>query len=129
MVNTILGLAIASFGIYHVVQAQLDSSIDTTPLWWLKMGGAILVGLGFAGYNVFTSFKLPQFSWPTLNSGKSETMAKDLPAEIKIKTEEESDIEALYYLTERCKETPEALECLRKLNDILFTKHHPVKAT
>ena len=122
MLNILIGLGIAGFGLFNIVQAQFID-IDTTPLWWVKMLASSVVGLGFAGYELFPLIKLPKFKLQE----KSVDMPKELGPEITIKTEEETDLECVFYLSERLKDMPEGLEMCRKINDLLFSLHHPLK--
>lgn len=129
MLNSLLGLGLALFGVYNIHQAQINPDIDTTIMFWGKYLGAVIVGGGIFTYNlasnlnytylssIFSKFKLPSSGVKTVNK---------LPADIEIKTEQVMDTESLFYLTERLKTDPEALELLRKIADKLFLKHHPV---
>lgn len=123
MVNSIIGLGLCVFGIYNVVLSNYNTSIDTTPLWWIKHGTAIVVGGCIFLYNIYphavlalTNFKFPK---------KDKIMSgKDLGPDISIKSEQEQDIATLFWLSERLKNDPEGLELCRQLHDKLFSLHH-----
>lgn len=131
MINILLGLGLAIYGIFRVVQANLDPTIDTTITWWLQNGGAILAGGSIAAWNAIplVSGLIANFkSSPTKKEEIVNTIiTEEMPDGIKIKSEEEADMSALYYLTERCKKTGNGLELCKQLNDLFFSIHHPAK--
>lgn len=123
MVNNIIASVLVVIGMYNIVQGQMSDSIATPPLWWIKFGGMTLVGAGMLGYNLIpqlANFKLPKFVG-------EKSVAKDLSEDIQIKTDEEKDMTAIYYLTERCKSVGDGLELCKKLNDLFFDLHHSPK--
>ena len=129
MLNSIIGAAMAAYGLYNIYQAQIHPEIDTTINFWAKFGGLTLLGGGVFAYNIASNLNVTnlsslfsKFKMPSLGVAVSK-----LPANIEIKTEEEQDNVSLYYLTERLKTDPEALELLRKISDKLFSLHHPVE--
>lgn len=129
MFNSLLGLGLAIFGLYHYREAQLNPAIDTTLAFHVKYLGSILLGGGVFAYNLASNLNVTnlsslfsKFKMPSLGVNVSK-----LPANIEIKTEEEQDNISLYYLTERLKTDPEALDLLRKISDKLFSLHHPVE--
>lgn len=129
MINIFLGLGLALYGIFRVVQANSDPTIDTTIVWWLQNGGAILAGGGIATWGAIPL--VSNFKFPTFTTKKEDVVntviTEEMPDGIKIKTEEEADLSAIYYLTERCKKTGNGLELCKQLNDLFFSIHHPAK--
>jgi hypothetical protein len=120
MFNTILGLILAGYGVYTFSTYQGD----LTPFYYAKYGILVLVGGGIALYNGLTQLKNIRF--PSLLTKKENTV-KELSKEIVIENEEEQDVQAIFYLTERLKGMPEGLELCKKLNALLFDLHHPSK--
>ncbi len=128
MLNSLLGLGLAIFGGYSIY----TFTGDTTPVFWLQHLGMVLGGLGVVGWNtspqvlsLLKNFKLPTI--PQTNIPVKESAVKELNADIKIEDSQEQDSVCLFYLTERLKGDAEAVELLRKLNDKLFSLHHPIK--
>ncbi len=126
MLNNIIAGIILLIGGYNIVQGQLDDTVSTSPLWWLKFGGMSIVGLGWLGYSALPYLSnLKLLKIPNLIGATD--VAKDLGSDIQIKTDEEKDMTAIYYITERCKEVGNGLELCKQLNDLFFDLHHPVK--
>lgn len=122
-INTLLGIGLAAFGGYSIY----TYTGDTTPLFWLKYLGISGLGLGVAGWNTLPLLKNIKLPTLPVKSQVKEIVVKELNNEIKIEDSQEQDSVALFYLTERLKGDPEAVELLRKLNDKLFSLHHPIK--
>lgn len=124
MFNSLIGIALAVFGGYSLY----THTGDFTPQIYAKFLGMILVGGGVVIYNMLTNLPKLSFSLPNLQFFKKEDkMGKELSPEIHMKTEEEQDNAAIFYLVERLKDNAEAVELLRKVNDCLFILHHPKK--
>ncbi len=131
MLNNLIALGLLVFGAYNLIHGQM-ADLDTTPLYFIKYGGASLLGLSILGYNLFPTlkgFKLPTL--PKLTGEKSVPMAKDLGADISVKTEEEQDMVALYYITERFRAVKDqavkdkGIALCKEVNGLLFDIHHP----
>lgn len=135
--KTFGGFGAMLYGAYAIYYAQMNPTFDTTPMWWLQVLAAIIVG-GYFGL----SSSLPQV-WQfalrvkeNMANGATKTVAPeanvDTKAEevIEIRSLEEKDMASLYYLTERCKAINDgaAYKLCRDLNDVFFTLHHPQKA-
>lgn len=135
------GLGAMTYGAYAIYYANMNPSFDTTPMWWLQVLAAIIVG----GYFAFSELvpHLWQFALNVrANMAEGQTKAvvtekevvNDVKAEksvteIYIDTLEDKDMASLYYLTERCKDINDgaAYKLCRDLNDVFFTLHHPQK--
>lgn len=122
-INILLGIGLAAFGGYSIY----TYTGDTTPLFWLKYLGVTVLGAGISGWEAIPLLKNIKLPALPMKSKVKETAVKELNNEIKIEDSQEQDSVALFYLTERLKGDPEAVELLRKLNDKLFSLHHPIK--
>ncbi len=137
--KTLGGFGAMLYGAYAIYYAQMNPAFDTTPMWWLQVLAAIIVG-GYFGLSDF----LPQV-WQfalrvkeNMANGATKAVAPevvDIKASkteevIEIRSLEEKDMASLYYLTERCKAINDgaAYKLCRDLNDVFFTLHHPQKA-
>jgi len=120
MFTVITGLVVAAIGA-GLTYNNLSTSNDVTIMMWAQAVLALGAGLGIAGWNSVDLVK----SLMTKVKSNINSTSTDSPVEtIKMKTEEEKDIESLFYLTERCKDSPEGLELCQKINSLLFSLHH-----
>lgn len=131
MFNTLLGGVLCVIGIYNIA----TYTGDLTPLFYLKFGGMTLVGGAVSLYGLvptlyksLSNIKLPQATEKVaVEEVKEVPMAKELSKEIKIEDVQEQDMVCIFYLTERLKGMAEGPEVCRKVNDMLFSLHHPQK--
>lgn len=127
--NNLLGIGVALFGAY-LSYHNVTTTDDVTLAMWGKALLALVAGTGIVGYNSFGFIKgkIAEFKSGKLgeNLVKNVNLVQGEPvAGISIKTEEEKDMEAIFYLTERCKKEGNGLELCRQINDLFFSIHHP----
>lgn len=135
--KTLGGFGAMLYGAYAIYYAQMNPTFDTTPMWWLQVLAAIIVG-GYFGLSDFLpqvwrfalrlKANLQEPNGVVVTTVKTETKTDDTV--IEIRSLEEKDMASLYYLTERCKAINDgaAYKLCRDLNDVFFTLHHPQKA-
>ncbi len=137
--KTLGGFGAMLYGAYAIYYANMNPTFDTTPMWWLQVLAAIIVG----GYFAFSEF-VPivwQFAMnvrANMAEGEKKVITEiDLVKDDKVQSDEiyisdleDKDMTCLYYLTERCKEINDgaAYKLCRDLNDVFFTLHHPQKS-
>lgn len=124
MVNTLIGAGLFLFGMYNIILANGSASIDTTPLFWAKYLGSVLIGGGVVAYN---AYPLVLSKFANFKISKEPMVTNELSSDISIKGDQEQDITALFWLAERVKEDAEGIELCRKLSDKLFSLHHDLK--